>query len=101
VDSIANASDQNIQRVGMIAGMNAYAFREKAQHFLKVASGVSVANDAEKRAHEAEAKNAELAAKLAENNATIAQMQAQMAQLLESVNKPAKRGRKAKEAEEE
>src|SRR5574343_577337 len=50
VDSIANASDQNIMRLGMIAGMSPYAFREKAQQFLKVASSVSVANEAEKHA---------------------------------------------------
>ena len=101
VDSVANASDQNIMRLGMIAGMSPYAFREKAQQFLKMASGVAVANEAEHHAKEVEAKNAELAAKLAENNATIALLQAQMAQLLESTNQPAKRGRKAKEAVEE
>lgn len=96
VDSVANASDQNVMRIGMIAGMSPYAFREKAQQFLKVASGVAVANEAEKHAKEVEAKNAELAAQLAENNATIALLQAQMAQLLESATKPAKRGPKPK-----
>lgn len=101
VDSIANASDQNIQRVGMLAGMSPYAFREKAQQFLKIASGVAVANDAEKHAKEAEAKNAELTRQLAENNAKLQLMQEQMAQLLESSAKPAKRGPKPKEKAEE
>lgn len=101
VDSVANASDQNIMRVGMIAGMSPYMFREKAQLFLKVASGVAVAGEAEKRAAEAEAKNAELSNQLAENNAKLAIMQAQMAQLLESANQPAKRGPKPKKAVEE
>jgi hypothetical protein len=98
VDSIANASDQNIQRIGMAAGMSPYAFREKAQQFLKVASGVSVAGEAEKRASEAEARNAELTRQLLENNAKLAALQDQMTQLLEP--KQAKRGPKPKAVKE-
>lgn len=100
VDSIANASDQNIMRLGMIAGMSPYAFREKAQQFLKMASGVAVAGEAEKRAKEAEQKAADLALQLAENNAKVAAMEAKLAQLLESSETPKKRGPKPKQAEE-
>jgi len=95
VDSVANASDQNIMKVGMIAGMSPYAFREKAQQFLKVASGVQVAGEAEKKAAELAEKNAELSSQLAENSVKLALLQEQMAQLLESAQ-PAKRGRKPK-----
>jgi len=101
VDAVANASDQNIQRIGMIAGMSPFAFREKAQQYLKIASGVAVANEAEKHYQEAEAKNQELTRQLAENNAKIQLMQEQMAQLLESSVKPAKRGPKPKVKAEE
>ena len=100
VDAVANASDQNIMRIGMLAGMSPYAFREKAQQYLKVASGVAVAGEAEKRAKDAEDKNIELARQLAETNATMLAMQAQMAQLLGSSETPAKRGRKPKAEEE-
>lgn len=96
VDSIANASDQNIQKISMVAGMSGYAFREKAKQFLQVASGVAVANQAEMKAAELAAKNAELTSKLEANNAKIEALQQQMAQLLESAV-PKKRGRKPKD----
>jgi len=97
VDSIASASDQNIMRIGMIAGMSPYAFREKAQQFLKLASNVAVVNEAEERAKEAEQKNAELSRQIAETNAKMLEMQQQMAQLLESKKPEAKkRGPKPK-----
>lgn len=35
VESIANASDSQIQSIGMLAGMSAYKFREKARNFLQ------------------------------------------------------------------
>ena len=37
VESIAMATDQAIQKIGMLAGMSPYSFREKAQSFLKMA----------------------------------------------------------------
>jgi uncharacterized coiled-coil protein SlyX len=101
VDAVANASDQNIMKLGMMAGMSPYAFRDKAIQFLKLASGVAIANESEKHAKEMEEKNAELSKQLAATNATIAAMQAQMAQLLESkMESTPKRGRKAKQVEE-
>lgn len=100
VDAIASASDQNIMRLGMAAGMSPYAFREKAQQFLKMASGVAVAGEAEKRAKEAEQKAADLALQVAESNAKMAAMEAKLAQLLESSDVPKKRGRKPQQPEE-
>ena len=38
VESIANASDLQLQRIGMIAGMSPHAFRDKAKSFLNLAS---------------------------------------------------------------
>jgi hypothetical protein len=40
VESVANASDLQIQRIGMIAGMNPYSFRDKAKAFLNLADQV-------------------------------------------------------------
>ena len=45
VDSVALASDAMINKVGMIAGMSPYSFREKAQNFLKLASNVAAATE--------------------------------------------------------
>lgn len=44
VESIASASDQNIMRMGMLAGMSPYSFREKAQRFLQMATDSAVAD---------------------------------------------------------
>ena len=38
VESIANASDLQLQRIGMIAGMSPHAFRDKAKSILNLAS---------------------------------------------------------------
>jgi len=35
VEAVANCSDQQLQRIGMIAGMSPHAFREKAKAFFK------------------------------------------------------------------
>lgn len=89
VESIAGASDQSLQKIGMLAGMSPYAFRDHAVRFLKVAQDDSVTQAAEERAKEAEAKTAELASQLADMQAQIAALSA-----------PKRRGRKAKVATE-
>ena len=38
VESVANASDQALSKIGMIGGMSPYAFRDAAIRFLKVAT---------------------------------------------------------------
>lgn len=42
VEQIANASDQQIQGVGMIVGMSGFSFRDKAKAFLAAAKDSSV-----------------------------------------------------------
>lgn len=72
VESIANASDANINNLGMIGGMSPYTLREKARAFLKAAS------DAALPQHQAE--------ELAKRDAEIAMLKEQMAQLAAAVN---------------
>jgi len=91
VESIANCSDQQLQRIGMIAGMSPHAFREKARTYLNLAKDTA----------EVDAKNAELAqlkeenAKIkAETEAKLAQMQEQMSAILAAVSEKKPRTRK-------
>jgi len=89
VEAIANASDQQLQRMGMAAGMSPYAFRDKAKSFLNLASDSA---ETDKRAQEIENLRQELAEKELESvrikqetDAKLAQMQEQMAQILAAV----------------
>jgi hypothetical protein len=103
VESIANASDQQLQRMGMAAGMSPYAFRDKAKAFLNLAT---TAAETDKREHEINALKEELAKKeletakmKAETEAKMAQMQEQMASILAAVGE--KKTRKKTVATEE
>ena len=104
VEAIAGASDQQLQRMGMAAGMSPYAFRDKAKAFLNLAT---TAAETDKREQEINALKEELAKKeletakmKAETDAKLAQMQDQMAAILAAVGE--KKPRKAKtEATEE
>lgn len=79
VESIATASDAQLQRVGMIAGMAPYAFREHAGRFLKVAQGDSVAQAAEEKNKALEEENAKVKAEMqAKLDALTEQVQALM-----------------------
>ena len=104
VESIANASDQQLQRMGMIAGMSPYSFRDKAKAFLNLAT---TAAETDKREHEINALKEELAKKeletakiKAETDAKLAQMQDQMAAILAAVGekKPRKKAVATEEA---
>jgi hypothetical protein len=97
VESIANASDQQLQRMGMAAGMSPYAFRDKAKSFLNLASSSA---ETDKRQQEINELKEELAKKEAESvkmkaetDAKLALMQDQMAAILVAVgqNKPRKK----------
>ena len=97
VESIAGASDQQLQRMGMAAGMSPYAFRDKAKAFLNLAT---TAAETDKRESEINALKQELAKKdeetakiKAETDAKLAQMQDQMATILAAVGekKPRKK----------
>ena len=103
VESIAGASDQQIQRLGMAAGMSPYAFRDKAKAFLNLATNAA---ETDKREQEINALKEELAKKdqetakmKAETDAKLAQMQDQMAAILAAVGE--KKPRKKAVATEE
>ena len=98
VESIAGASDQQLQRMGMAAGMSPYAFRDKAKAFLNLATNAA---ESDKRESEISSLKEELAKKdqetakiKAETDAKLAQMQDQMAAILAAVGE--KKPRKAK-----
>ena len=104
VESIANASDLQLQRIGMIAGMSPHAFRDKAKTFLNLAEETA---EASKRAEEINQLKQELALKEQENakikqdtDAKLALMQEQMAALLATVTEKKTRTRKPKVVEE-
>jgi hypothetical protein len=104
VESIANASDQQLQRMGMAAGMSPYAFRDKAKAFLNLATNAA---ETDKREQEINALKEELAKKDLETakikqdtDAKIALMQEQMASILAAVGekKPRKKAVATEEA---
>jgi len=104
VESIANASDQQLQRMGMAAGMSPYAFRDKAKAFLNLAT---TSAETDKREHEINALKEELAKKdletakmKAETDAKLALMQEQMAAVLAAVGEKKPRKQKTVATEE-
>ena len=95
VESIADCSDQQLQRIGMVAGMSPHNFRLKAKAFL------NLANDSAEVAHreaELQALKEENAKIKAETDAKLAAMQEQMSALLAAVAKPKTRKPKVVEA---
>jgi predicted transcriptional regulator len=96
VEDVANCSDQQLQRIGMIAGMSPHSFREKAKAFLNLAS-----ESAEVSAREAElAKLREENDKIkAETEAKLSKMQEQMEALLAAVAEKQPKTRKSKAVE--
>jgi len=104
VEAIASASDQQLQRMGMAAGMSPYAFRDKAKAFLNLATNAA---ETDKRESEINALKEELAKKdletakiKAETDAKLAQMQDQMAAILAAVGEKKTRKTKAVATEE-
>ena len=104
VESIASASDQQLQRMGMAAGMSPYAFRDKAKAFLNLAT---TSAETDKRESEINALKEELAKKdletvkmKAETDAKLAQMQDQMAAILAAVGEKKPRKQKTVATEE-
>jgi hypothetical protein len=96
VESIAHASDQQIQKIGMAAGMNPYAFRDKAKAFLNLADKVG---DDNQREAELEKLRQENAAIKAEADAKLAKQQEQIDALMAMMAEKKPRGKK-KEVEE-
>ena len=103
VESVANASDLQLQRMDMATGMSPFAFRDKARTFLNLATNAA---ETDKREQEINAlkeelakKDAETAKMKAETDAKLAQMQDQMAAILAAVGE--KKTRKKAVATEE
>jgi len=96
VESIADCSDQQLQRIGMVAGMSPHNFRLKAKAFLNLAN-----NSAEVAQREAEmqALRAENDKIKAETDAKLTAMQEQMSALLAAVAEKTPKTRKTKVAE--
>jgi hypothetical protein len=104
VESIAGASDQQLQRMGMAAGMSPYAFRDKAKAFLNLATNAAETDKRESEINnlkeELAKKDLETAKIKAETDAKLAQMQDQMAAILAAVGekKPRKKAVATEEA---
>ena len=104
VESIAGASDQQLQRMGMAAGMSPYAFRDKAKAFLNLAMTAAETDKLESEINglrEELAKKEQETAKIkAETDAKLAQMQDQMAAILAAVGEKKPRKQKTVATEE-
>jgi hypothetical protein len=103
VEAIAHASDLQLQRMGMAAGMSPYAFRDKAKAFLNLATNAAETDKRESEINflkeELAKKDLETAKIKAETDAKLAQMQDQMAAILAAVGE--KKTRKKAVATEE
>jgi hypothetical protein len=97
VEAIADCSDQQLQRIGMVAGMSPHNFRLKAKAFLNLANDSA---DVAQREAELQALRQENAKITAETEAKLSKMQDQMEALLAAVaeNKPKTRKTKVAEA---
>lgn len=97
VENVANASDAQLQRIGMLAGMSAHSFRDRAINFLKISKEEASANLHEEEINRLREENAKIKA---ETDAKLAQMQEQMANILAAVAEKKPRGRKSKGEDE-
>ena len=96
VESIADCSDQQLQRIGMVAGMSPFNFRLKAKAFLNLANDSA---EVAQREAEMQALKEENAKIKAETDAKLAAMQEQMSALLAAVAEKTPKTRKTKVAE--
>ena len=96
VESIADCSDQQLQRIGMVAGMSPHNFRLKAKAFLNLANdSAEVAN----REAELQALREENDKIKAETEAKLSKMESQMEALLAAVAEKTPKTRKPKVVE--
>jgi hypothetical protein len=96
VESIADCSDQQLQRIGMVAGMSPYNFRLKAKAFLNLATDSAEVAQREAELAQVKEENAKIRA---ETDAKLAAMQEQMSALLAAVAEKTPKTRKTKVAE--
>lgn len=90
VESIAGASDAQLQGIGMIAGQSVFAFRDDAKRFLMTAEAAKKLAEADEKM---KAANEEFARKEAEWKERFDLMQKQMAQLLDSAAETTAKGK--------
>ena len=95
VESIADCSDQQFQRIGMVAGMSPHNFRLKAKAFLNLATDSA---EVAQREAELQALKEENVKIKSETEAKLAAMQEQVSALLATVAKPKTRKPKVVEA---
>jgi hypothetical protein len=95
VESIAMSTDQAIQKIGMLAGMSPYSFREKAQSFLKMAKEGADVNAREAELNALKEENAKLKT---ESEERFQKQQAQIESLMSLMAE--KKTRKPKQVEE-
>jgi hypothetical protein len=93
VESIADCSDQQLQRIGMVAGMSPHNFRLKAKAFLNLANDSAEVAHREAELQELKEENAKIKA---ETDAKLAAMQEQMSALLAAVAEKTPKTRKPK-----
>ena len=96
VEDVANCSDQQLQRIGMIAGMSPHSFREKAKQFLNLATETAEVSQKEAELQALREENAKIKA---ETDAKLSKMQEQMEALLAAVAEKTPKSRKPKVAE--
>jgi len=96
VESIADCSDQQLQRIGMVAGMSPHNFRLKAKAFLNLATDSAEVAQREAELNALKEENAKIKA---ETDAKLAAMQEQMSALLAAVAEKTPKTRKTKVAE--
>ena len=97
VENIAAASDAQLQKLGMTAGMSPHAFRDRAVNFLRVAKDEADVNKNEEELRTLREENAKIKADTA---AKLAAMQEQMATILAAVGEKKPRKKKADTVEE-
>ena len=91
VESVATASDAQLQRIGMIAGMAPSAFRDRAKRYLDASKDEGFANQVAEKAKQLEEENAKMKADMEEMREMIIQLAA---------NQKAKPGPKPKTEDE-
>lgn len=106
VESVANASDAQLQGIGMIAGTSAFTFRDEAKRFLMVADAAAKLSEADRAKKEADeqlaAAKAEILRQQEQHAKDMEEMRAEMKRFMEMAakeNLARKTGRPAKEQE--
>lgn len=101
VESIAHASDSQLEKLGMAAGMAAHAFRDRAIRYLAAAKDESTLNQEAERAKKLEEENAQMKAALDKQANDMEQMKQMIAELAANQKKTPGRKPAAQDGEVE